>query len=155
MGKHDIIDKHYRDARDVLAQLVGAELHEACVRFPPAVEDGAWDNARFERRFRKALPELPPPDAGMMLLLCDFLDLEVDHEVVEIDRKVASGTVQASCPSRAHVETFHFLWQWLLHLLEERAAGMNAPFRRDDKHRAIDSFRRRVVLVAPPGDPLH
>ena len=37
MGKYDIIDKHYREGREVLADLIGAELHERCERFPEFV----------------------------------------------------------------------------------------------------------------------
>ncbi|MBI5495288.1 MAG: hypothetical protein HY904_09675 [Deltaproteobacteria bacterium] len=143
MGKYDLIDKHYHDSREVLADLVGAELHERCVRFPPPVEDDLWADAAFARRFRLALPRLPAPDDAMVALLCTFLDLEVEHEIELLDQQVRSGAIQAACPSADHVETFHFLWRVLLHHLEDRAAAMHVGFKRADKKRVVASLRER------------
>ena len=155
MGKYDIIDKHYLESREVLADLIGAELHEQCVAFPPDVGDEMWGNAAFERRFRSALPGLPAPDGPMIQLLCRVLDLEIDHEIEDIDRLVKDGVIQTLCGTRPRVETFHFLWQILLHHLEARSMDMQVGFKRQDKHRVVDSLRKRGALVQLPPGGLH
>lgn len=149
-----IIDHHIHRATEVLADLVGAELHEQCARFPPRVDQVSWLDGTFERRFKTQLPTLPAPDSPMMALLCQFLDHEIDHEIEEIDRAVQSGAIQRVCPTPLHVETFHFLWRTLLNHLDERAAGMDTPFKRADKHRVVESLRKRSMLVQLAGTPI-
>lgn len=150
MGKYDLLDQRYRERREVLADLVAVELHEQCVSFPTSMKDLEWDNAAFERRFRSALPQLPPPDASMMALLCNLLDMEVDHEIEEIDRLIRSGADRACCPTPAHVETLHFLWRVLLLHLEDRCAQMQDGFKRADKKRVVATLRKRSAVVQLP-----
>ena len=147
MGKWDIVDKHLKTRAEMLADLVGAELHDQCVNFPPRPHEVAWADPAFERRFRSQLVTLPSPDSPMIAFLCQVLDLEIDHEVDEIDRLVHSPALDRVCNGAAARETFHYLWRTLVHHLEARAAEMDEPFKRKDKHRAVDSLRRRAMLV--------
>lgn len=147
MGKYDIIDKHYKESREVVADLIGAELHERCVRFPPADDDIDWVDPAFEKRFKHQLKDLPAPDSAMIAMLARFLDFEIDHEIEEIDRIVKGDGLKVCCPTKLHVETFHFLWRQLLHHLEERASEMEGGFKRADKHRVVSSLRKRALLV--------
>jgi hypothetical protein len=147
MGQNDVIDRHLHDAQDVLADLVGAELFEQCEHFPPAGSDLEWLNASAERRFKHTLSSLPGPDAAMVALLCNILDLEIDHDVDEVDRLWKGEAWRACCPTPQHKETLQLLWQMLLHHLEERAAQMREPFKRKDKHRAVQSLRARATRV--------
>jgi len=152
MGKYDIIDKHYRESREVLADLIGAELHERCVRFPPDARDMEWEDPVFEKRYRHQLRDLPAPDGVMIAMLARFLDLEIDHEIEEIDRVIKHDGLKLCCPTALHEATFHFLWRDLLHHMEGRASEMASEFKRKDKHRVVDSLRKRALLVQSPGE---
>lgn len=154
MGKYDFMDKHYLERRVALADLLGAELYERCERFPPREDEVEFADPVFEKRFKGVMATLPPPDAPMLAFLCNLLDLEIDHEIEEIDRLVRSGADRACCPSAQHVETLHFLWRDLLHHMEERSMQMQDGFKRKDKHRIVASFRQRATLVqlAGPSD---
>jgi hypothetical protein len=147
MGKWDLVDKHYKTRGEMLQDLVAAELHEQCVTFPPRGEDVAWADPAFERRFRSTLPHLPGPDSPMIAFLCQVLDLEIDHDVEEIDRLVHSPALERVCNGAAARETFHYLWRTLLHHLEARAAELDPPLKRAEKHRVVDALRRRAMLV--------
>lgn len=145
--QNDGIDKHYRESREVLADLIGAELHERCVRFPPDPADIEWEDAAFEKKFRHQLLDLPAPDGVMVAMLARFLDLEIDHEIEEIDGVIKRDGLKVCCPTPRHEATFHFLWRDLLHHLESRSLEMNAEFKRKDKHRCVESLRKRALLV--------
>lgn len=147
MGKYDIIDKHYHEARDVISDLIGAELHEKCERFPPAVLDFEWDNEAFERRFKGQLKDLPKPDSIMVAMLARVLDLEFDHEIEEVDMIMKHGGLKLCCPTPAHEQTFMFLWQDLLHHVENRACELKGGLRRKDKHAIVDSLRKRAMII--------
>ncbi|MEW5853980.1 MAG: hypothetical protein AB2A00_34720 [Myxococcota bacterium] len=149
MGKLEnwIIDNQMHSSAEVLADLIGAEMHERCNEFPPHPDTLEWHNATFERRFKNALLGLPPPDSAMVAMLCKVLDMEIDHEVEELDRFIKDGGLTSVCPTAAHHETFHFLWQSLLHHLEERSSSLEVPFKRKDKHRVVESLRKRALMV--------
>ncbi|MBN2362041.1 MAG: hypothetical protein JXR83_21495 [Deltaproteobacteria bacterium] len=129
---------------EVYLDLVGRELYELCLVFPPAPNEIAFLDDQVRARFEPLLGQMSAPTADLMLAVADLLDWETDHEVERIDEYMRDERYRTVAPSPVAVEAMHLLYRGLFDRLLERKENSARPFPRRDLHRAIASFRRCV-----------
>lgn len=130
--------------RDVYLDLVGGELYELCLAFPPTPDEIAFLDENARSRFAPQLDRMAPPAVDLMLAVADLLDWEIDHEVERIDDYMRNERYRDVAPTPIVVETMHLLYRGLLERLLERQENSTRRVLRRELHKAIASFRRRA-----------
>lgn len=126
---------------EVYLELVGQELYEICLAFPPHPSEIAFANALEKQRFVENHPYLRQPDASFMILLAQVLAWEIDRELERLDHFFRNDGPTAVCASQAQVFAFHFLQQLLLERLLSRQETSSHQLKRRDLLRSIERFR--------------
>ena len=129
---------------EVYLDLVGRELHELCVAFPPAVHEVDFLDQRMQNRFAPLLPSMRHLSSEQMLLLADLLQWELERDLPCIDDFMAQQRYRPIFDTPADVEAMHFLHRLLLDRLLERLERNNFALKRKDLQRTLDVLRRHV-----------
>jgi hypothetical protein len=131
---------------DVYLELVGRELYELCLAFPPSASEIDFIDDGARARFAPLLDRMRPPSAELMLAVADLLDWELDHEVERIDDYMRNERYRTVAPTPLAVEALHLLFRGLFERLLERQENSTRRVPRRELHKAVASFRRLARL---------
>lgn len=131
---------------DVYLDLVGRELYELCLAFPPAGNEIAFLDENVRARFAPLLDQMTAPTADLMLGVADLLDWEIEHEVERIDDYMRNERYGRVAATPIEVESLHLLYRGLFERLLERQENSTRRVPRHELHKAVASFRRLARL---------